>query len=1096
MSSIRPVSAGCVPDFGPCVDRRRLLDVFAGGAPRLLVLAAPGGYGKSILAAQIAALPTFDDRVWFDAGGREFDSADLLRGLCRLCEPRPGDESESPTEDVSFPALLRSLESEVSRRGGRRQCVVVDNIILETRVPDFMMIADAISRGTGVPAGVMVTTRSLVCGRTASLSDAWVLEAEDLRLNATEAGAILGRLQGGACDGSSVSRLLEVSGGHVALFCVLGRHAVLRSIDGLMEGEAPADLSGRLRELAEGHFDPRERRVLHVAALLGHGTEAELERLVGGAVPGVVDRLADCLPLLRRGVDEDESLTFHLHDLARGVFADARFPESSDGWTEGAFDRVLECLDARDDCESVISLLVARRDTARLIAWLDKRGKLLFDKGATGLLLAALQSVPPTDLIVRPRLVLLQAQAKKRVGQPEDAIKKARLAAQLAEHDGDRRTHVHALILVARLTMNEDPYEARQALERILERDPDHLDADTGTLVHTLFAVVAVNLGETREAFRQLDLAKSLVSSGAVCPMVQTAEAYALGEGEGDIRGALAVWMRQNRSRLLPVDERISCLGNLAQCLCDLARLQRADGFCRRASELCDSHSSHEYVRQCEVTSTFIVAGQAEYAAAEEIAERNLSASNVAGDDLDCALQHLTRSVWRRAAGDIDGAMSDAECAYERLGGAGPVGLQREAQLELAASMLALGDARIARGHAESVRTKVEVSGDAFRLLRADLILAEIERQRGDTAAAIARMAAQADYVRSENGNWQTAMYIRAFPGLLGVLAAGVGVDKLPAHLLRMVLPENAERALPMARDVLAEDEFRSLATRLLGAKAARRMTASAERVPLCRVRLFGGMQVVVGDRVVADPEWKKRKARLLFAMMITRKGTDVPREQLFEALWPEMDAEHARSNFYVVSNNMKRALSPRLARGERSPYFHAAGNVCRVDDALVTSDLEDFQKALAEGSVAEAEGDDAAALAAYARASELYHGDLLPGDLYDDWFASLRERCRREFGDAMLRAARLADATGNADGAVRMARAALEHDPWREDLYQAVLRSHIAAGQRSAAVDTYFSCSRRLADDLGLDPSVETRRLYEQVLAMEDGPAEMSGEG
>ena len=39
------------------------------------------------------------------------------------------------------------------------------------------------------------------------------------------------------------------------------------------------------------------------------------------------------------------------------------------------------------------------------------------------------------------------------------------------------------------------------------------------------------------------------------------------------------------------------------------------------------------------------------------------------------------------------------------------------------------------------------------------------------------------------------------------------------------------------------------------------------------------------------------------------------------------------------------------------------------------------------------------------------------------------------------------------------------------------------------AAIDTYFICRNKLSEELGLDPSVETRALYDEILAMEDKP-------
>ena len=194
-----------------------------------------------------------------------------------------------------------------------------------------------------------------------------------------------------------------------------------------------------------------------------------------------------------------------------------------------------------------------------------------------------------------------------------------------------------------------------------------------------------------------------------------------------------------------------------------------------------------------------------------------------------------------------------------------------------------------------------------------------------------------------------------------------------------------------------------------------------------------------------------------------------------------------ARSNFYVVWNNMKHALSPELAKGKPVRTSRAAGGVCRVDDD--SSHGPRRLRARPEARRAEAAATGRRdARARPRRLADLYLGDLLPGDLYDDWFATLRERCRQEFSDAMLRGGELLRGRRRREPPrLRSLRAALAHDPWREDLYQAALRLQIAAGQRSAAIETYMTCMRKLAEDLGIDPSAETRRLYEQVLAMEE---------
>ena len=376
-----------------------------------------------------------------------------------------------------------------------------------------------------------------------------------------------------------------------------------------------------------------------------------------------------------------------------------------------------------------------------------------------------------------------------------------------------------------------------------------------------------------------------------------------------------------------------------------------------------------------------------------------------------------------------------------------------------------------------------------YHLLRADMILAEIERRAGEADKAVTRLGSHEEYILTESANWQIAMYCRAFPELLGLFAMALGTERLPAHLLRMIPPENAEIALPATRTLLEPADWTRLGERLLGRNGLAEYLARGGR-PLCRVRLFGGLEVNVGGRVVAEREWKKRKARLLFAMLVIRGGQDVPREQVMEHLWPEMEESRGKNNFYVIWSAMKGALSPEADKNEQCPFIDSTGGVCRIVTDSVRSDVREFDRVLAEAREAKAAERDGDALRLYEQLAEIYRGELLPGDVYDDWFAQIRDEYRAQYADAMLSAASILRDRDDHLGALAFVRRALNQDPWREDLYQAALACQIAAGQRSAAIETYLQCRARLSDDLGLEPFVETRALYDQILAMEDRPA------
>ncbi len=57
-----------------------------------------------------------------------------------------------------------------------------------------------------------------------------------------------------------------------------------------------------------------------------------------------------------------------------------------------------------------------------------------------------------------------------------------------------------------------------------------------------------------------------------------------------------------------------------------------------------------------------------------------------------------------------------------------------------------------------------------------------------------------------------------------------------------------------------------------------------------------------------------------------------------------------------------------------------------------------------------------------------------------------------------------------------------LELDPWREEAHRQMMRVLALDGQRSAAIVQYETCRQVLAEELDVEPSAETRELYDQI--------------
>ena len=97
--------------------------------------------------------------------------------------------------------------------------------------------------------------------------------------------------------------------------------------------------------------------------------------------------------------------------------------------------------------------------------------------------------------------------------------------------------------------------------------------------------------------------------------------------------------------------------------------------------------------------------------------------------------------------------------------------------------------------------------------------------------------------------------------------------------------------------------------------------------------------------------------------------------------------------------------------------------------------------------------------------------GELLP-DWYDDWLLFERERFRQLSLHALEALAEQLAADGRPGRALAAALSAVRSEPLRESAHRALIRVHLAEGNRGEALRQYELCRRLLRDRLGVDPS------------------------
>lgn len=375
-------------------------------------------------------------------------------------------------------------------------------------------------------------------------------------------------------------------------------------------------------------------------------------------------------------------------------------------------------------------------------------------------------------------------------------------------------------------------------------------------------------------------------------------------------------------------------------------------------------------------------------------------------------------------------------------------------------------------------------------LYAASLLLSRLAGSQGsarewiDLASAVAR---EASARFSESGSLSlpcalaAAAFQRAVDG--GVLAlppldgaCALAASRKERMLLEQRVECEAARAAALGRRAVHDKTHPDVFRRDLGAAAVATCTP-----PRLTVNLFGGLEVLIGDRRVAPDLFMREKVRTLLALLVVNQGRDLSRERITKLLWPDSRPDCARNNFYATWSRLRTALS--MPDGT-CPYLIRRQYGIRLDSSLLASDvleLEGVCRALLFNRPGRGGWGHL-----FAQVEDSFSSDLLPGDTGCEVLDDMRRDCRERLVDALVTASGKLVEVGEVRQGLWFARAALARDKSREDAYAAVMRAQIASLQRSAALETYFSCRNYLINDLGIDPSAETMRLYHSIIDTE----------
>jgi DNA-binding SARP family transcriptional activator/predicted ATPase len=243
-------------------------------------------------------------------------------------------------------------------------------------------------------------------------------------------------------------------------------------------------------------------------------------------------------------------------------------------------------------------------------------------------------------------------------------------------------------------------------------------------------------------------------------------------------------------------------------------------------------------------------------------------------------------------------------------------------------------------------------------------------------------------------------------------------------------------------------------------------------------VHLLGGFQLDYDGEVITAISQPRQQS--LLAYLLLHRHRPLARQHLAFLFWPDSTESQAQTNLRKLLYHFRRVL-PTADR-----FLHSdAKTVQWAVDAPLRLDVAEFEDYIARAHTAENRGQTAEGIAHLTAAAACYQGPLLP-HCYDDWVLSERERLHQQCTEALSRLMAHLEPQLDYAAAIRHGQHLLQLDPLHEETYRRLMRLYALRGDRASALRVYHTCATVLEHELGVEPNVDTKEGYAQLLRMD----------
>ncbi len=695
---------------------------------------------------------------------------------------------------------------------------------------------------------------------------------------------------------------------------------------------------------------------------------------------------------------------------------------------------------------------------ARLIA---ERGIEWISTGALGSLSSLADSLPAATLEAHPRALAHRAEVARLQGEYEFAHSLLRRAVSLLHERADNEGEADALHSLATLARRDGDYElAFSYLDRaILLSEPS---SAVRTKCGNTRGLCLVAMGEWTAAEREFRAALQSAEERNDEYYIRLI-AHNLGTPAG-MRGDfgealrwLSRMLRKDRQAPPMPQEAVAHL-NMARCYLYCGDFNACEKHLDQALEGCQLFSLAGTRAETFETYGNLYSERGEIERAIEYYERAARAYDEAGIGLTRTELLEERALLSLQIGDL----SSAQAQIDHLISARP---PEKGELGFFTASLTRGRIMAARGEYQQAREDLGKSLDYFHLhglyyyeALASMAIALCDFNLGNERGMLERLRRVVDLtVRYDYEYWLK----RTIEQYGEIFSSEDALDLLPFDLREHVSSSPAATRAPaqVSEIALASKPVTDLTVKMLG-------PVSILRDP---------------SRPLAADAWTTRRARDILCFIVSRRHHRATKDTIIDTFWGETDVAVVEKNFHPTVSHIRKALNSNQPL-KQNFLLYRDGDYQLNPEFSYRIDIEEFDRLLSEGENARRARNFDECVRTYEQALTLYRGEFMQGS-YELWVEEQRTYYREQYLRLLESLAGVAETAADWQKAMQLAQLIVREDQFREDIHCMILRAHAALGNRGAVKEHYEGLKRMLENELGVQPSAETRKLYQQLV-------------